>query len=761
MTVVGIDREMMKTIGIGGLLSKERFEKKAKEHLENTGKVEYAKELLKNDLGNELQREIQLENGMSTTFDEVMESYGLSIIYKNSPVEPASPTFLMANKKRVGVFKGDGKLYPVPGKERDYKKSLKKISKIREDFGLGGKESPFNKKLEKSGLEEHRPVVISLEEREKNKLERIEAYLSRELSKVEVEEKQGFLGRTNYELVNFSYKIFDDLLEGKAEISGNVIEGVGTDNVYSVLKSMEKDESYSKPVIKAAKKRFEGEEKIHRKRNIILGGTLVGLTAALVAGTAYSLSQNSNNILHSKDPVVADEVKRNVMNDPNIKGDKNALLNEVSQQFLNLGLYGNVSVLDPKTNTYKQQAVTPQTVQAVSNATVAAVIRDLPNLSRNAYFKLGNASQINPEIGNFSKVVVPGKHEIDKWTPKDSDLWKDSNKIDLGYYTLAMDLEQSPYVLNNPESFEFFNGLLRQHNLVLNAVGLNPADNATRSTYVKPDIDYYYKTLPKISIEKGMPLPLLPLLNSTKMKQWFPDKTDRAVIYASQYPIQMAYFNAKTGKVNYGPINYQPQTLLDNLDIIWNGLKWGNFEGKLAERVLKAYSDKSFISFPSEHKNLYRDGWSDNQLARDYYSNYHVATHAFNDIPGGEDAIRNFVKNADPKLATHLVTDLGYRFITGLSIVDTQPFDEPHQYAPHRASLYAKALGGSSIGIGTKIPSLENTYHEASAAPVPKYIADQLPTLRYGPGKMVQRGSMVDNSIELIIGLPNGDSILY
>ena len=93
--------------------------------------------------------------------------------------------------------------------------------------------------------------------------------------------------------------------------------------------------------------------------------------------------------------------------------------------------------------------------------------------------------------------------------------------------------------------------------------------------------------------------------------------------------------------------------------------------------------------------------------------------------------------------------------------MDTQPLDEPHQYAPFRAGLYAKSLGGSSTFINTRIPSLDYTYHEASSAPVPKYLTDKLPELRYGPGKMVHRGSIIDSSIELLISLPNGDKILY
>ena len=243
------------------------------------------------------------------------------------------------------------------------------------------------------------------------------------------------------------------------------------------------------------------------------------------------------------------------------------------------------------------------------------------------------------------------------------------------------------------------------------------------------------------------------------MKEWFPDKTDRAVIYASQYPAQLAYFNAKTGNVNYGNTNYQPKTLLDNLDLIWNGLKWGEFEGKIAERIIKAYTDKSFISFPSINENLYREGWGDNQLARDTYSNYHLLS--FDDTPGDKEAKSDFIKNVDPKLAADIVTDLGYRFVTGLSLVDNAPLGEPHQYAPHRASLYAKSLGGSSIQISARIPILENTYHEASAASVPKYLVDKLPTLRYGPGKNIHRSSMLDSSIELLISLPNGDKLLY
>lgn len=492
--------------------------------------------------------------------------------------------------------------------------------------------------------------------------------------------------------------------------------------------------------------------------------TFILVSTVALSVTWYIFLQN-NNDLESKDPFAYSEVRRNIIGNPAVH-DQNGMFDKVCQNVLDMGFYGNVSVHVPNTNTYRSEPVTAQTLQAVSNATVATVQRNLLPLSRAAYNNLGNATMLNPEIADFSKVIVHGKYAKNKWDPIDSDLWKDSGSIALNHHTLATDLEDSSYVLDNPESFQFFSDLLRQHNLVLKAVGLDPTNRTVRSKYVKPDIYYYYKTLASqkaVINGKEIAFPLLPLLNETEMKELFPDRADRAVIHASQYPVQLTKFNAVTGEYRDNSAcgwtkEYGQKTLLDNMRLVWEGGKWGKFEGKLIDRVVSAYTDKTMTSYDS-NPSTFPIVHSDYEWARELYNAQNIQFGKT--YTNTNETLSKFVKDIDSKLAADLLMDLGHRFLYGLGIYDGGQNHNIHQLAPDRASLYAKALGGSSFEMYSTFPS-DGYSHETLATPTPQYMISQLPSnIRYGSANAVCRFSAANGSIGLTVRLPNEDKLNY
>jgi len=797
-----VQEEMKEAIGISGLFSRKKAVENVVSYFEKNGEGKslerYARKMMERPEYQFLE-EVHVGNGFAnpTVQDVLEQSYGITL---------DSSSRLRVNGEKIAVVY-DKSIIPLKGKKEELKDTLEKIVELRKEAGYGRK-GPFTRALtqldnipEFDPQEERRRLE---EEKEYKKLE-IQQKVLEEIPHVNVQKTRrlGFIPSTNVTL-NPSYD----------EFFHNHLGEYSTKEIHQSLRDLEKDAQGS------VKEKVKALRTEHQKRDIYGGhhftngpltAILIGISiAAPLALGGYALYQHFNNgngsnnhnppptpttkenflnfaaannitrtsaenfygnytthvndvypknpsllpsevKLFSEDPVTYAELQRNISQDPRVTVDRSELLSKSSQQFLDLGLHGNVNVLQPGTNEYKSQPLTNHTIQAVSNATLASYQRNLPTLSKDSYFNLGNATQLNPEIGDFSKIVLTGKDG------NQVDLWKDTNKVDLSYYTLAMDLSQSPYVLHKPESFEFFNGLLRQHNYVLDTLSLNPSNQTIRSTYVRPDIDYYYQYLPtKKIVANGTEItfPLLPLLNGTKMKEWFPEKTDRAVIYASQYPIQLACFNAKTGEMNQEPHIYKPQTLLDNMNLVWNEGKWGNFTGKLVDRIAQSYIDKNLTSYDPFSYPL-STGWSDHDWAR---RNYEAKLVDFVNIyPEMSETISKFVKDYDPKLASNPLMDLSHRFISGLALYDGAQINEPHQYAPERTSLYTKALGSSEITICAKHPSHGYVF-ETAATPTPQYLVNQLPsTARYGPGRTICRFTASDDSIGLMIELPNGD----
>ncbi|MEM3982308.1 MAG: hypothetical protein QXM71_06310, partial [Thermofilum sp.] len=236
--------------------------------------------------------------------------------------------------------------------------------------------------------------------------------------------------------------------------------------------------------------------------------------------------------------------------------------------------------------------------------------------------------------------------------------------------------------------------------------------------------------------------PLLPLLNGTKMKEWFPSMEDRMIIYACQYHRKFTEFNAKTGENRWlgssdmpWSVEYGRKTLLDNLNLVWNGGRWGRFEGKLIDRIIKAYTDREWRSYePIEIPWFWAREMSDYEIGRKVWYDFIDISQIYPDF---KNTAIEFKANYDPKLASDVITDLGLRFPGGLvPLEDVAKLHIPHQYYPYLYILYAKALGYAGTEILVKDPS-NPFYHEAMAGVVPKYLLDSLPAGRYAPGKMI------------------------
>jgi len=204
--------------------------------------------------------------------------------------------------------------------------------------------------------------------------------------------------------------------------------------------------------------------------------------------------------------------------------------------------------------------------------------------------------------------------------------------------------------------------------------------------------------------------------------------------------------------------------LLDNLELVWEGGKWGRFEGKLFDRIIKAYTDKEWKSYePNELPWFWAREMGDNEIARTHWKNWEIS-------PIGHfefivKSLEDFNTNYDTILAKDIVTDLGLRFADGLALLDGGVMGEPHQYSRHRYIIYAKALGYAGTEVFAEFP--EGIWvSETVAGTTPKYLADQLPSsAKYAPGKMISRYAYgydsYRNPLKLYVILPTGREIPY
>ena len=385
----------------------------------------------------------------------------------------------------------------------------------------------------------------------------------------------------------------------------------------------------------------------------------------------------------------------------------------------------------------------------------AALSKGLPE-DLEAFSFLLKTDEAEPEVSyelfNFLPVYIGEKYKGVK-------LWDDDKEIPIHIYTLGIDLKQSPYLIDYLKSqdanLEFIQGVHRQRNFILyNVLQFDPANQTVRLIYVKPDNDYYFNFLfgkkvfvpevidyeifsnetthefswkPKvIATNVTIEFPLLPLDKGTKMKEWFPCGEDRMVIYACQYPFQLTEFNAKTGELRWRgsadypwSVEYGRKTLFDDLELVWEGGKWGRFEGKLFDRIIKAYIDKEWKSYETPLRQTDCEG------ARYFYLGGTVKSPP----PEFNYTFTKFLKFYDPKLAENSIVDLGYRFCYGLVNLDGGFSDVkfPDQYRVWAHMLYAKSVGYSITGeaMSPLFISVPGAVHEEQMFPIPKYLLEK------------------------------------
>ena len=157
--------------------------------------------------------------------------------------------------------------------------------------------------------------------------------------------------------------------------------------------------------------------------------TAILLAVLAVAGLTALYSNSLSNLaggnltpsesaLKSKDINVFNSLQRDSL-DPRVNSSS-TFFNYASQDFLNLGLFGNVSVNNPGLGTYKQEPLTNPTIDFFSNYSLAVHQLNLPQHSNADIFRIGNMSQNNPDVVNFNPIRLQGNSNYVDITPTPS-----------------------------------------------------------------------------------------------------------------------------------------------------------------------------------------------------------------------------------------------------------------------------------------------------------------------------------------------------
>ena len=108
--------------------------------------------------------------------------------------------------------------------------------------------------------------------------------------------------------------------------------------------------------------------------------------------------------LYSENSTIFEELYRSISSDPRITIERSELLSFASQLFLDLGYTGKVRVLSLGTGNYTEEFLSLPTIQAFGNYSIAIYQLNLPKHDRDTLFLLGNATQMDPEIVDFSPI---------------------------------------------------------------------------------------------------------------------------------------------------------------------------------------------------------------------------------------------------------------------------------------------------------------------------------------------------------------------
>ena len=247
--------------------------------------------------------------------------------------------------------------------------------------------------------------------------------------------------------------------------------------------------------------------------------------------------------LYGSNSTVFSELHRNVSGDGQVT-DKNTALSEAAKLFLELGYTGKVKVLNPATGSYKEEFLSVPTILALGNYSVA-VSQGLPKHDRQTLFLLGNATQINPAIADFEPVVLKD-YEGNVFAIKSKNVARD-------HWMIAEHLRRTPEVLSHPEMYEAFGIKVQQNADDIIDSGkemrppsyekwdAKPTDEAIWSEIIIPQWQYYWSGAPQ-SGNASRRVCVLPWYNSTLLRQWISNSTDRkiALMYLWELPNAVA-----------------------------------------------------------------------------------------------------------------------------------------------------------------------------------------------------------------------------
>lgn len=252
-----------------------------------------------------------------------------------------------------------------------------------------------------------------------------------------------------------------------------------------------------------------------------------------VASNFLKIAAINSSLTNNLAYIILDQIEK----DPRIPSlDKVKTASLASKLFLDLGLFGKVKVLDPKTGNYVEQYLTLPTIQAFGNYSYA-IVKGLPLHSRNDLFLLGNATQINPEIVDFEPIKikdVEGRITI----IQSQDLARD-------YWIIVNLLKERPNLVSQPQKYEWINRMIQE---VAWCIFDNPYGPGyfDKKTYNPNDPEVwqvilsfhdYMDDLPARLVKDGIGI-IVPYNNSTEMKNFIADKTNRtiALFYLADLP---------------------------------------------------------------------------------------------------------------------------------------------------------------------------------------------------------------------------------
>ena len=241
--------EVLKAIGklgIRDLFSRKKSEEGVKRYLEESGKLEEAREYqktLEEYPVIQLSTEIQVADGYeSTSFENVLENYGVSV-GRGSKGLPN----IYLDKERVGFIYGKS-IIPVKGGKEKLGEALGKIVNAGRELNVDT--GSFSRALEElPHVEEydHKEAISIFEEIKKDKELFLKDYILKTLPESRKRKRVDFLPdwvplNTTYELENFNYdKYFEKLINSYEQNFGpNTPEDVKKE-AYVIVKKFENE----------------------------------------------------------------------------------------------------------------------------------------------------------------------------------------------------------------------------------------------------------------------------------------------------------------------------------------------------------------------------------------------------------------------------------------------------------------------------------------------------------------------------------------